>query len=190
VDNPAQAGFPLAKLLVGIVLIGAGLVYADSRGWWNLPGLAGRFSDGVSGVQHSAGATPGTVERAESEVRRALGVGNRNVDRIAALQFKEGGIVSVRFALNSHVSESAIREGARSDVVAVLKALDDSGYAFTRVDMIGTFPVAAPHGRAEEVEVLRATFMREAVSDVDWSGLQNEAVLDLADSAWRHPALR
>lgn len=120
-------------------------------------------------------------------VTMALGDSNREVERVASVKLK-GDKVTVKWAINDNMGDDLIVRSSRMDVIKILKALEESDVVYLGAHLVGTFPLVDKKGNSEEETVLDATFDSTEFADVNWDGISNDDVLDLASKVKLHPA--
>lgn len=123
------------------------------------------------------------------EIMNALGSGNRDVPRLTELTFDdpEPGDLIVKWAINDNLTEGLIRHGARMDATYILQAIDQSGYDYTYITMIGTFPLIDAYGNTEEKQVVSLIFEKATVEKINWEGFINDNIYVIADGSVIHP---
>ncbi|MEX1095339.1 MAG: hypothetical protein WED34_04785 [Planctomycetales bacterium] len=132
----------------------------------------------------------GTQERLRHEITEVLGSSNREgVMKVKEIDVR-GDAVTVRFAIDDNLTEGYIKSGAKVDIVAILKAVQASGFSYRTVTVAGSFSMADKLGNASEDEVLRVTYQRSTVERINWSGFDNDNLYDIGESVWLHPAFR
>lgn len=112
-------------------------------------------------------ASPEEVATAQAEeayitnisqiIEDTLGESNRGVRRITATGISSGGRIRITFSLQDAGDYQAILEKAKTDVLAVMRALYTSGLLVSEVIMKGTFPIS----NSVEEEVVTATLGAE-----------------------------
>ena len=145
----------------------------------------------VEGLQ----ASPEEVAAAQEEetyiasisqiIEDTLGESNRGVKRITATGISSGGRIRITFSLQDAEDHQAILEKAKTDVLAVVRALYTSGILAAEVTMRGTFPIS----NGVEEEVVTATLGAEEARQLDWVTITPAGLWERLDDAWVHPTL-
>jgi len=140
-------------------------------------------------------ASPEEVATAQAEeayitnisqiIEDTLGESNRGVRRITATGISSGGRIRSTFSLQDAEDYQAILEKAKTDVLAVMRALYTSGLLVSEVIMKGTFPISD----GVEEEVATATLSAEAAQQLDWVAITPAGLWERLDDAWVHPTL-
>lgn len=120
------------------------------------------------------------------EIERVLGSGNRNVQRLTALNFDdpEQGAIFINWAINDNFTENLIIFGAKSDATDILKALAQSGIDYTYVILSGSFPMVDEFGNSDEKNVVNLTFYKETVARINWENFLSDNIYNIADEAF------
>ena len=145
----------------------------------------------VEGLQ----ASPEEVAAAKAEetyitsisqiIEDTLGESNRGVRRITATGISSGGRIRITFSLQDAEDYQAILEKAKTDILAVMKALYTSDLLVSEVTMRGTYPIS--NGGEEEVAI--ATLGAEAARQLNWVTMTPAGFWERLDDAWVHPTL-
>ena len=176
--------------LVLIVLVGFGMSYMRGcvdRGFVAVEKQ--REQDVIVEQELDAEKPLGTEERLRHEITDAVGTSNRNVQKISRLDV-DGGRVSLVIAFDDNLTEGFIRGSMRQDIVAVLKAADESGYDFSEIEVAGSFPLVDKFGNSTESIVAKTSFSRGTVERINWDNFISDNLFEIADSAWLHPAMQ
>jgi len=155
--------------------------------------LAVGSTDKPSTSKHKAPAAPapvqGTEKRLEYEVKRALGTSNRKVAKVSKIQVT-GQTVHVYFSVDDNLTDGMIKTSAKMDVEDILKAVQKSGYDYSEITVLGTFPLQDKFGNSKESKVLHATYERSTVDRINWQGFLTDNMYDIGDGVWLHPTFR
>lgn len=117
-----------------------------------------------------------------------IGSGNRdNVQRVGDVSLLDGSLV-VRFAINDNLIESWLVDGALEDCASILQVVANSGVPYEVVRIEGTFSMRDQYGNVSESVVINATWLKETVDKINWSGFRSEDVLHIADWKVVHPS--
>jgi len=140
-------------------------------------------------------ASPEEVATAQAEeayitnisqiIEDTLGESNRGVRRITATGISSGGRIRITFSLQDAGDYQAILEKAKTDVLAVMRALYTSGLLVSEVIMKGTFPIS----NSVEEEVVTATLGAEEARQLDWVAMTPAGLWERLDDVSVHPTL-
>jgi len=117
-------------------------------------------------------------------IQDTLGESNRGVIRIVATGISSDGRIRITFALDDAEDRRAILEKAKTDILAVMRALYTSGLLVSEVIMGGTFPISD-----REEEVVTAALSVETARQVNWAAMTPGRLWEKLDDAWVHPTL-
>lgn len=139
--------------------------------------------------------TPGpaaTLSELEEAIATTLNVSNRGdgVDKLTLFEQFEEGILGVSWRADENFGPRLTRLGIMSDMTAVLLAIDASTVEHTGVSMSATLPLTDQFGNTKEEEVVIAFYSPETIGRINWDGFLATNILDIADSAWVHPAIQ
>jgi hypothetical protein len=86
-------------------------------------------------------------------------------------------------AANDYWSEDDIKDGARRDTVNVLRTIQTSGTTlpFQAVAVTVTFSMRDVYGNTEESNIVVATYDREILAKVNWTGFSVDNVYRIAN---------
>lgn len=128
----------------------------------------------------------------EMAVEKELGKGNREVSRIAELEFDKPneGAIFVKWAINDNLTENLIKYGAKMDAVRILKALADSQIDYTYITLSGTFSLVDQFGNSEEKNVVYLVFNKSTVDRINWDNFLTDNIYKIADQANIHVLFR
>jgi hypothetical protein len=135
----------------------------------------------------------GTVKTCTRQ-RHELGTEGRLADEISLAGAKVTAIqtvgqsVQVAFTIQDNLTANLVRDGAKLDVLDILKAVQASGYSYDEIAIRATTSLTDVYGNTREGEVLRVSYNRATVDRINWSGFLSSNVFDIADSLWLHPA--
>jgi hypothetical protein len=140
-----------------------------------------------------ANATAGsaTVDRRDTEssvkeqIEKALGKSYRNVPRVWDVQIK-GQAINVRFSIQDNLTSGLVKHGAKNDIKIILKAVQDSRYPYSEINVVGTAQMQDKFGNSQEAEVIRATYLHTTVDKINWSGFLSDNIYEIADGVWLH----
>jgi len=134
-------------------------------------------------------ATPLSPEAAlQVAIEDALGSCNRDVPRMSAYELDDKGIILIVWAINDNLSGTMITRGAMTDIVDILRAIDESGVDYTRADLLGTFSMVNKYGEVDEHIVVNTMYSRETIDLINWEGFLTDNVYIVADEVYRiHP---
>lgn len=113
-----------------------------------------------------------------------LGESNRGVIRIVSTGISSNGRIRITFALDDAEGYQAILEKARTDILAVMRALYTSGLLVSEVMMRGTFPISD-----QEEEVVTASLSAETARQLNWATTAPDSLWERLDDTWVHPTL-
>ena len=130
---------------------------------------------------------PGTTERIEKLALKYLSSSNREEARLYKIK-ETGDAIQIGFTINDNLTDGMIKTGTQSDVMKILKAVKASQYNYSKVTVIGTFPLVDKFGNSEEETVLQVSYSPATVNKINWDGFQYSNVFDIADSVWLHPS--
>lgn len=128
----------------------------------------------------------------EMAVEKELGEGNREVSRIAELEFDKPneGAIFIKWAINDNLTENFIKYGAKMDVVRILKALADSQIDYTYITLSGTFSLVDQFGNSEEKNVVYLVFNKSTVDRINWDNFLTDNIYKIADQTNIHVLFR
>lgn len=123
---------------------------------------------------------------------QALGSGNRNLPRLIKISYSdpERGDITIIWTINNNRSQDSIKTGMQMDMINILKAIDQSKFAYIFVVLSGTFSIQDEHGNIVETQVVNLGFNKSAVDKVNWENFQHSDIYDLADTQIIHPLFR
>jgi hypothetical protein len=124
-----------------------------------------------------------------ADIETALGKSYRNVPRVWEVQFKDQ-VVSVRFSIDDNLTAGLIKGSAKSDIKAILKAVQDAGFPYSEINVVGTLDMQDKFGNSQEDEVVRATYLHSTVNKINWSGFLTDNIYAIADNIWLHRAFQ
>jgi hypothetical protein len=124
--------------------------------------------------------TVSPTQRLQAAIRKALGDGNRNVPRVDEIALEDREIF-VFWAINSNLTEGLIRNGARRDVVAILKAVAESGVEYSLVHTAGSFSMMDVYGNEREQVVVSLTYTQGTVDKINWVNFEPDNIYVIAD---------
>lgn len=161
-----------------LLLIAGACGVCVMAGALNTPGGA---RPGPTLAQSPTPATP--EERLKAAVRGSVGP-ERGVEVEIA-----NGAINVRFDIADNLSEQMIRDGAKIDMTAMLKALAADGYRPYRfVGFEGRFTLVDKFGRAHEESVVWTTYELATVDKINWERFSWRDIYEVADTLKLHPA--
>lgn len=134
-------------------------------------------------------AVPQSAEEVVLEaVAARLRDGNRDVARVGQVSVSYG-VIEVKWAINDNLTEGMIKDGAKLDIVDILKAVDGCGIEYELINVEGTFRMKDKLGNAAEQTVVWATYPAETVGRINWDGFVFDDVYDIASTYKLHPAM-
>jgi len=171
------------KHLKFLILAAAFILFAVCGEWHSYA------ADGRSIKTKTPVPDAGSIERLEYEIIKGLGKSNRKMDRITHFQV-DGQDVVVHFTINDNLTVNMTKGGAKNSAESILKAVQNSGYDYSTITMLGTYPLQDKLGNSTETGVLQATYSRGIVSRINWQGFLYDNVYEIADEVWLHPAFK
>ncbi len=144
----------------------------------------------------SATALPTGTLTPEAQLRAlietALGRGNRDVPRLANIQWNAGTKeLLIQWAINDNLTGNLIMVGIQNDITDTLKAIAQSSLPFDyqRITFDGTFPLQDVYGNVVEERVVEVSYTRETVEKINWDNFQRTDIFTIADFDFIHPAM-
>ena len=140
-------------------------------------------------------ATLAPQEAFKAKLAKALGKGNRDVPRIASVEFTPEAIL-VQWAINDNLTDHMLKVGARMDTAKILKAVHEAGLPYQSLTLAGTMATVDGAGNKAETVLLRLTYNQATVERINWqdTGFANfvlyKTVYELADSQSVSPLLQ
>ena len=131
--------------------------------------------------------TLSSEETVERLVVKALGSGNRDVDRITKIILADDDWVTLNWAANDSLTEGMIKSSAKRDIANVGRALCKAGYC-NGLTMIGTFSMKDPYGNVSEDVVIQIVLRPETLARINWEYFDSQNVYVIADAVKLHPA--
>ncbi|MHC4122479.1 MAG: hypothetical protein ACYSSI_02810 [Planctomycetota bacterium] len=131
----------------------------------------------------------GTIERLQYEVQKVLGKSNRGKVKLYKVE-GIGNNIKVNFSIDDNLSNGWIKDGAKTDIIKILKAVQSSGYDYNEVTIFGTFALTDKFGNSEESVVVKASYIHSTINKINWPNFLYDNVYDIADYVWLHPAFR
>lgn len=195
----------LVWIVVGLIVlsIAIGAIASLGRDVGILPTLAPPTATSIPTETPLPTNTPFPAETLEPaaalevNVRNVLGEGNRDVPRVAQIEYSTAlNIINVTWALNDSWTTGSIKSGAQMDAAKVLKAVHESGIVFDFMNLTATMELEDSFGQATEDPVVWYTVGYETLQRINW---QDEAFVDvvlyqrideIADSVKYHPAFQ
>jgi hypothetical protein len=157
-----------------------------AKQWGPIPGTAG---SAAVASEPSAASNSEAQNKLRTDIETALGKSYRNVPRVWEVQFKDQ-VVSVRFSIDDNLTAGLIKSSAKSDIKAILKAVQDAGFPYSEINVIGTLDMQDKFGNSQEDEVVRATYLHSTVNKINWAGFLTDNIYAIADSVWLHRAFQ
>lgn len=133
------------------------------------------------------------TEELEIQIKDVLGEGNRDVPRLTTYAWDEGAQdLFVQFAINDNILDSFIVSGIQSDIVDILKTVDQSGLVpnYKNITVSGTFVLVDKFGNESEDIVVTMFYYRATVDKINWDNFIFTNIFDIADQRFIHPALQ
>lgn len=131
-------------------------------------------------------------EALRSSLVDLLGSSNRNVQRLANLEFDNPaqGDILIQWAINDNLTEDFIKTGIKIDATDLLKTVAQSGIEFNNIYLMGYFPLVDAYGNSKEENVVTLQFSKETVEKINWDGFLYDNIYLVADDATIHPAVQ
>ena len=166
-------------------LIGVGGLVAISL-------LAGDPEDEDATAEPDAPTTTAPIltpeEQLSALIVEELGDSNRDMEPKTTVGYAAGN-VQVTFAANDIGFAGMTVANMEIDTSDVLRLLTESEVPWEFALIEATFPLLNKFGEASEESVMWHKFTHETADRIVWDKLLPEDVLELADEAFRHPAL-
>lgn len=128
----------------------------------------------------------------KSQIVTILGTGNRDVPRIAAIEFDYGepGAIFINWAIDDSFSIDWMNSAARRDATEMLKAIHNSGIDYIYVILSGSFSMVDKYGNTSEDNVFNLTFNKDTVEKINWDNFRSDNIDNIADEAFIYPEFR
>ena len=99
-------------------------------------------------------------------------------------------LLSIDFNISDNLSTEMIVDGAKIDVMQILRALHDEGISYATVDITGRFSMRDRYGNSSIQDVVELRYSKESLDRINWSNFLWEDVYAIADDVWLHPAFQ
>lgn len=131
-------------------------------------------------------------EMLRASLTDVLGSSNRNVQRLAKLEFDNpaAGDILVQWAINDNLTEDFIKTGIQTDATDLLKTIAQSGIEFNNVFLFGYFPLTDAYGNSSEENVVILQYSKATVQKINWDGFMYDNIYTIADDTFLHPAVK
>ena len=126
---------------------------------------------------------------AEALVRDALGIGNRDVDRVTKVELALDDWVTVEWAINDQFTEGLIKTSAKMDVTDVAQALCEANFC-NGLTMHGSFSMVDVYGNTSEDVVVKVVLRPETLAKINWENFDYHDIYTIADAVDLHPAFQ
>lgn len=126
------------------------------------------------------------TDEAKLQVAVVNAVGDRGT-----VEWNEGtGTVTVRWEIDSNLTQGLTKASARLDATTLLEELRDSGVAWSGAILRGSHSLVDELGNESMSEVVNAVYQRDLVDQINFEQFDRENVWAIADGggAWVHPA--
>src|SRR5690606_18328477 len=98
----------------------------------------------------------------------ALDSSNRDMVRVPELQMEyTGSTARIVFRINDNLTRGFIARGAQRDVATLARAAVESGLAFNRLTIVGTFAMVDKFGHSSESDVITVHIDRVTLSRIN-----------------------
>ncbi|MBW8042452.1 MAG: hypothetical protein FVQ85_20990 [Planctomycetes bacterium] len=131
----------------------------------------------------------GTFEKLQYEIKRVLGSSNRGIAKIYKIEETRRN-VKIVFSIDDNLTNGWVKDGAKIDIIKILKAVQSSGYRYSEVAIFGTFSFSDVYGNSEESVAVKASYTPSTVNRINWENFLYNNVYKIADSVWIAPAFR
>jgi len=122
-------------------------------------------------------------------VERALGTGNRNVERVRSVKVS-GYVVTVYWAINESLTAGLTKEFANRDIIAVLEALFTGGFGIGEVSLFGSYAMADIYGNEAEQTVISYRMGAATAAKINWTRIDPHDMYEIADEVWVDPSFQ
>jgi hypothetical protein len=99
-------------------------------------------------------------------------------------------LLSIDFNISDNLSSEMIVDGAKIDVMQILRALHDEGISYASVDITGRFSMRDRYGNSSIQDVVELRYSKESLDRINWSNFLWEDMYAIADDVWLHPAFQ
>jgi hypothetical protein len=143
-------------------------------------------------IESSSGLTPSPdtpQDELQAAVEGGLGSSNRDVTRVSEARVFAGR-VSVVWAINDNLSEGLVKDTARLEATEILEAIQGSGITYDEVSIEGTFSLVDQLGNESEEVVVRGTWERSLIDQINFENFAFKNVFEIAGEAYVHPAFQ
>ena len=133
---------------------------------------------------------PSPQDVLKAKLNKALGPTNRSVPRFASIDAQTGGPITVKWAIDENITNGLTKDTARIEAKDLLKAIRDSGFDYSHVTLIGTFPLQDVYGNAQEETVVTAGYDEATVNRINFDNIDSKNMFTIADSESVVPAFQ
>lgn len=128
----------------------------------------------------------------KANLTNALGDSNRyDGDKLTDVQIiDDGAVIDVYWGVNDNLSDGWVKDGAKLDIVNILKTIRESSINYESVGVYGKFPLVDKLGNSSEGFVIKAKYNRVTVDKIKFDNLLAKNIYDIADEVWLHPAFQ
>lgn len=158
------------------ILVGVGILSSIAN-------TSGRTSGASSTSNTSSSSSSAPVSQAD-RIDNAL----RNCDIHSVVIGSD--LLSIDFNISDNLSTEMIVDGAKIDVMQILRALHDEGISYATVDITGRFSMRDRYGNSSIQDVVELRYSKESLDRINWSNFLWEDMYAIADDAWLHPAFQ
>lgn len=99
-------------------------------------------------------------------------------------------VIQVRFDISESLTEDMVRFGAKSDVKAILQAVDESGLNCYEVTVFGSLSLVDKFGNSSKDVVMKVNYSGSTIQRINWSNFLTDNTFEIADDVWLHPTFR
>lgn len=158
------------------ILVGVGILSSIAN-------TSGRTS-GISSTSNTSSSSSSTPVSQADRIDNAL----RNCDIHSVVIGSD--LLSIDFNISDNLSTEMIVDGAKIDVMEILRALHDEGISYATVDITGRFSMRDRYGNSSIQDVVELRYSKESLDRINWSNFLWEDMYAIADDVWLHPAFQ
>lgn len=158
------------------ILVGVGILSSIAN-------TSGRTS-GVSSTSNTSSSSSSAPVSQADRIDNAL----RNCDIHSVVIGSD--LLSIDFNISDNLSTEMIVDGAKIDVMQILRALHDEGISYATVDITGRFSMRDRYGNSSIQDVVELRYSKESLDRINWSNFLWEDMYAIADDVWLHPAFQ
>lgn len=141
-------------------------------------------TSGVSSASNTSSSSSSTPISQADRIDNAL----RNCDIHSVVIGSD--LLSIDFNISDNLSTEMIVDGAKMDVMQILRALHDEGISYAIVDITGRFSMRDRYGNSSIQDVVELRYSKESLDRINWSNFLWEDMYAIADDVWLHPAFQ